>query len=263
MPEWDPNQYLKYGNERTRPAFDLLARIDLESPSNIIDLGCGPGNSTALLHARWPEARIEGLDSSPAMIAAASKDYPHLTWTVADIAAWQPDRRYDLIFSNAALHWVPDHAAMIPHLFSQLADGGVLAIQMPAHFQSPVHRILIETAAHPDWNELTGSARSAIRVERPSFYYDLLSPLASRIDLWETEYIHHLKSHHEIIEWMRGTALRPFLEALTEELRPIFENQILDALRNAYPMQKDGSLLFPFRRLFIVSGRRQAAGGRQ
>jgi len=256
MPLWDPNQYLKFGGERTQPAIDLLARVRLDAPYRIIDLGCGPGNSTALLHARWPESSIEGLDSSPDMIAAASRDYPQLRWTIGDISGWTPDRPYDLIFSNAALHWVPDHSRVIPHLFSHVAGGGALAIQMPAHFQSPVHRLLIEIAAHPDWAELTAQARSAIKVERPSFYYDLLSPLCSRIDLWETEYIHQLKSHQEIIEWMRGTALRPFLESLPgDETRSLFEERFLTALRQAYSLQLDGTLLFPFRRLFITAYR--------
>lgn len=256
MPHWDPNQYLKFGGERTQPAIDLLSRVKLASPRRIIDLGCGPGNSTALLHGRWPETEIVGIDSSAAMIAAAHETYPEWAWTVADIACWTPDRPYDLVYSNAALQWVPDHESLIPMLFSHVAPGGALAIQMPAHFQSPVHRILIEIAAHDEWQDLTTTAAEAIKVERPSFYYDLLSPLCSQIDLWETEYIHHLSSHREIVEWMRGTGLRPFLEALPDEnMKLLFEERFLTALQHSYSLQHDGTLLFPFRRLFIVANK--------
>ena len=256
MPSWDADLYLKFAGERTQPSVDLISRISLAHPRRIIDLGCGPGNSTAMLRQRWPAAEITGLDNSREMINAASQAYPGWTWVEGNIATWTAAQPFDLVFSNAALHWVANHAEVMPHLLRQVLPKGALAIQMPAHFRSPVHELMIEVSRNPAWKNKMQDATHAIKVERPAFYYDLLNPHASKLDLWETEYIHVMNSPAAILEWIRGTGLRPFLEALpSEEQRQRFEELFLAGLTGAYPAQRDGRVLFPFRRLFLLAYR--------
>ncbi len=254
MPSWDADQYLRFAGERTQPARDLAARIALSEPRRIIDLGCGPGNSTAILRQRWPAAQITGLDNSREMIAAASGSYPEGKWILSDAATWTAEIPFDIVFSNAALQWLPKHAALFPHLFLQVADGGALAVQMPAHFNSPLHREILETAGDPRWKHLMQSAANALTKESPSFYYNLLEPLASRLELWETEYYHIMETPQDMLEWFRGTGLRPFLSALeTEAEKRSFEEILLQRYIRSYPPQNDGRILFPFRRLFIIA----------
>jgi trans-aconitate 2-methyltransferase len=256
MPTWDPNLYLRFADERSQPALDLIRRIDLPEPRRIIDLGCGPGNSTRLLRQRWPGADITGLDSSPEMIATAAAAHPEGKWVQGDAATWTADTPFDLVFSNAALQWVPNHPAVFPHLLRQVSSRGALAVQMPVHFQSPVHQRILQIAAEPAWRDRTRAAASAIAVGRPSFYYDLLQPHTARLDLWETEYNHILEGPGAIVEWIRGTGLRPFLEALeNDEQRERFQELLLAGVTEDYPRQKDGRVLFPFRRLFLVAYR--------
>jgi trans-aconitate 2-methyltransferase len=256
MPTWDTSQYLKFAGERTQPAIDLVSKISASNPRRIIDLGCGPGNSTAILRQRWPEADITGLDSSGEMIATAAKTYPGCKWIEGNAATWTAAKPFDLVFSNAALQWCANHTELFPHLLRQVRGEGVMAVQMPAHFQSPVHQFILEIAKDSTWQHLMREAVHAIAVARPSFYYDLLQPQTSRLDIWETEYIHVLESPLAILEWIRGTGLRPFLEALeNEEQRNRFQEILLARLAAAYPRQKDGRVLFPFRRLFIVAYR--------
>ena len=251
---WQPHVYLRFADERTRPAVDLAARVEVDSPNHVVDLGCGPGNSTRVIRNRWPTATVVGVDSSTEMLAAATADQPDVEWQRGDISTWNPATRYDVVFSNAALQWVPGHATVFPRLIAAVADGGALAVQMPAHFDSPVHRLIVATSQLPPWRERTTAARSSIAVGRPGFYYDLLRPLVRRIDLWETEYVHQLDGAEAIVAWMRGTALRPYLAALGDD-RDEFERVLLDGLRAAYPKQADGRVLFPFRRLFVVAYR--------
>jgi trans-aconitate 2-methyltransferase len=254
MARWDPQVYLRYAGERTQPSLDLVMRIGVSNPRRIIDLGCGPGNSTAILRQRWPEADIIGLDNSPEMIAAASESFPEEKWVLGDAATWSDGTRFDIVFSNAALQWLPDHAGLFPHLFAQVASGGVLAVQMPAHYASPVHHVILRTADDPAWRHLMDKPRKALTKEPASFYYNVLQPLAARIDLWETEYYHIMDGPEAIIEWFRGTGLRPFLNALTNgEQKERFEEMLLEGYAQSYPRQQDGRILFPFRRLFIVA----------
>ncbi|HKB91711.1 MAG TPA: trans-aconitate 2-methyltransferase [Opitutaceae bacterium] len=256
MPVWDPKLYLKFGGERTQPAIDLLSRIQLGEPAHIVDLGCGPGNSTELLRQRWPNADIAGVDNSPSMIEAARKSRPSGVWLEGEIASWKPSAPCDLVFSNAALHWLPNHATLFPALMQDVALGGVLAVQMPAHFESPVHAAIIEIAEQSPWRSRMASAQSAIRVERPGFYYDSLQPFVRRIEIWETLYNHVMNGPEAILEWIRGTGLRPFLEALKDdEERREFTDRYLKKLTATYPRQCDGKVLFPFRRLFILAHR--------
>jgi trans-aconitate 2-methyltransferase len=257
MPRWDSDQYLKFASERTQPAIDLLARVAVDTPRSVADLGCGPGNSTALLRQRWPAATVLGVDSSAEMLAAARKAYPDGTWQLADIATWAPPTACDVVFSNAALQWVPEHARVFPHLMAQVAPGGVLAVQVPAHLNSPVHQAMLSVARDPAWCDRMHAATTAITVATPSVYYDLLQPLATHIDLWITEYQHVLDGPAEVIDWMRGTGLRPFLQALGDDAeRARFEAMLLPEVAKGYLRQADGRALFPFRRLFMVAHRR-------
>ncbi|HEX7007303.1 MAG TPA: trans-aconitate 2-methyltransferase [Alphaproteobacteria bacterium] len=254
MTEWSPSQYLKFADERTRPAADLLARVPLAAPAAIVDLGCGPGNSTELLARRWPDARLIGVDSSAAMLAQAASDHPEWIWEQADIAVWSPAAPVDLIFANAALHWVPDHGTLLPRLFGHVASGGALAVQMPRNFDAPSHALMRRVADAPRWRRrLAGVVGRP--VAEPAAYYDLLAPLARRLDLWESEYMHVLDGVDAILEWVRGTGLRPYLDPLDPAEREAFTDRYLAALADAYPRAADGKVLFPFKRLFLVAMR--------
>jgi trans-aconitate 2-methyltransferase len=256
MPTWNAAQYLKFGGERTRPSRDLAARIEVAQPARVIDLGCGPGNSTEVLAQRWPGAAITGLDNSAKMIEAAWAAHPQYRFVAADIAQWaaaEGGETFDVVFSNAALQWVPDHASLLPRLMARVAPGGALAFQMPGH-DSPAHRLMRSLANAiglrvVDWH-----------THEPSFYYDVLAPgvtqTAARVDLWETEYLHVMADAEAIVEWYRGSGLRPFLDALgTGAEREQFEADFLDGLRKAYPKRPDQRVLFPFRRVFAIAYR--------
>ncbi len=256
MPVWDAALYLRFSDERTRPAADLLARIPLDAPSHVVDLGCGPGNSTELLHRRWPSASIVGLDNSVEMLSAARAAFPHGRWVRADAAHWTADPLADVVFANASLQWVHDHARLFPRLLAQTAAGGVLAVQMPCNAGSPLHQQIRRVADAPEWRRTLAPASRAITVENAAFYYDVLRPHAHRLEIWETEYDHVLPNADAIVEWMRGTGLRPYLDALeTEEERTRFQEMLLAGLREAYRPRIDGRVLFPFKRIFIVAQR--------
>ncbi len=256
MPQWDPGTYLKFANERTQPAIDLINRIEIPGPARIIDLGCGPGTSTEALRRRWPESRILGLDRSPEMVEAARRTYPDWQFELGDAAHWTASEPFDLVFSNALLQWVPDHAALCPRLLEQVASGGALAAQMPALYDSPLHRQILEVSAESSWDSRMHAARAAAIRLPPAFYYDVLSSAAKRLDLWETTYYHVLAGLEAILEWVRGTGLRPFLEALaSDDERQRFEQLLLARFKETYPRRADSRVLFPFRRLFFVAYR--------
>jgi trans-aconitate 2-methyltransferase len=249
MPSWNADQYLKFEEERTQPCRDLAARLPVESVRSIVDLGCGPGNSTRILAEKWPNARITGVDNSASMIDVARREQPEHQWVVSDITQWSADERehFDAVFSNAALQWVPDHATLYPRLFARVAPGGSIAVQIPSDFNSLPHRLMREVAS-PDLKVKEWHAHS------PGFYYDLLAPLSARVELWETEYQHVLPNADAIVEWYKGTGLRPFLEALTTDSdRTQFLAEYLKRIRAAYPLRPDGKVLFPFRRLFVMA----------
>lgn len=260
MPTWDPNQYLRFGDERTRPCRDLVARIALDTPARIVDLGCGPGNSTDILADRWPEASILGLDSSADMIASArdahaSEDPARRTWATGEIAAWARDESdmYDLVFSNAALQWVPDHGTLYPQLFARVAPDGALAVQVPDNFGAVAHQTMRELAASPGWRKRfpDGAVREWY-VHDLAFYYDMLAPRASRIDAWTTEYLHVLPSADAIVEWYRGSGLRPFLDILTLGEQEQFVDAFRIRMQAAFPPRPNRRVLFPFRRFFLI-----------
>jgi trans-aconitate 2-methyltransferase len=251
MLDWNAPQYLRFADERTRPCRDLVARIDLTAPRTIVDLGCGPGNSTAVLAERWPTAAITGLDNSPDMLSAAHRDHPGLTWVQSDIAEWALDTApVDVVFSNAALQWVPDHAALFPRL---LARARVLAVQLPTASDAPAQRAIRQLATSAEWRPRFARAVIDWHSHDASYYYDALAAGAASLDIWETDYMHVLEGPEAIVEWYRGTGLRPFLNALPDALRAEFLAAYLDAIRPHYPARIDGRVLFPFRRLFLVA----------
>jgi len=250
---WNPERYLAFGDERTRPGADLLARVPLATPARVADLGCGPGNSTALLAQRWPEAEVLGIDSSVALLAQAAASATTAAWLKSDIAAWEPDAPFDLLFSNAALHWLPDHASLLPRLLAHLRPGGVLAVQVPRNSAAPSHALLREVASAGSWAERAVSCLADEPVATPERYYDLLAPLTAALDIWQTEYLHVLEGEDPVLSWTRSTALRRVASVLDPEEQARFEAEYARLLRRAYPKRPDGRSLFPFRRLFIVA----------
>jgi len=254
MPNWDPGQYLRFAKQRTQPCVDLLSRIEMERVEYAADLGCGPGNSTEKLADRFPLAKVIGVDNSAEMIAKARQDYPRLEFVQCDARTWASDRPCDVILSNAVFQWVGEHEKLLPRLMGQLSEGGVLAVQMPRNFQSPTHRILREMAGEARWSSKLGE-REPYWVQEPAFYYDVLKAVASEVEIWETEYIHVMPDQEAIVEWYKGTGLRPYLEALDEREREEFLGQYLERLKHAYPRQKDGMVLFPFLRIFFLARR--------
>jgi trans-aconitate methyltransferase len=333
MAGWNPDQYLKFSDERTQPCRDLASRIALPQVRTAIDLGCGPGNSTQVLAERWPDAQITALDSDAAMINAAIESNGRGRWITGDIAKWAAEKpgasaekpvesaagktagtpaqkpaeaapqaapeappenaspissegapagssvdtpvsvsgnapaaapvgatnneQYDVVFSNAALQWLPDHVTLYPQLFSHVAPGGALAIQIPSSFDRPAHRLLREMAASLAWRKWfpTGRVRNW-HAQDSEFYYDLLAPLASRIDLWQTEYFHVMPNAEAVVEWCKGTGMRPYLTAIGEDAdRDKFLAEYTEKIRAAYRPRPDGRILFPFLRIFLIAYR--------
>jgi trans-aconitate 2-methyltransferase len=253
MQGWDAGQYLRFADERTRPALDLLARLDLAAPRRAIDLGCGPGNSTALLRERWSDAEIAGLDASPDMLAAARHDHPGIDFIAGDIAEWAPAAPYDLVFSNAALQWVGDHARLLPRLLAPVAPGGALAVQMPRNHDFETHALMRRVAAEGPWRDRLAGARDPSPVRPPEFYYDCLAPLSGRVVLWETNYIQVMEGVDAIVAWLHGTGLRPFLARLDRAEQPLFLDRYKALLAEAFPSRADGKILLPYPRLFFIA----------
>jgi trans-aconitate 2-methyltransferase len=245
---WDPKNYMRFANERTRPAAELLARVTNDDPEFVADLGCGPGNSTSLLASRWPKADVEGIESSPEMIAEAKASGVRARWTLADVAQWQPQQRYDVIFSNATLQWLDDHAHLLPRLMGYVRDGGALAVQMPRNFDAPSHALMREVAAAGPWAAKLRDVRK-LNVGEPAFYYDILSKLTASLDIWETTYLQVMEGDDPVYRWVSATGLRPFAQALDGEEREAFLSEYRRRLREAYPKRTDGKTLFPFQRI--------------
>ena len=252
---WSPAQYVRFEADRTRPVRDLLAAIPPIEARTVIDLGCGPGNSTELLCARYPGAVATGLDTSPAMLAAARARLPQVTFAEGDITTWNASRPVDVILVNAVLQWVPDHATLLPHLLTQLAPGGSLAVQMPENMAEPSQRAMDETAANGPWSGLLATAggfRSAMLSVDATIR--LLRPLCSHVDVWRTTYMHILPGGPDaIVEWFKGSGLRPFLAPLEPREQTGFLDRYRRRIADAYPALPDGSAVLPFPRLFIVA----------
>jgi len=257
MDDWNADLYRQFETERTRPAKDLLARVDIDAPDQVIDLGCGPGNSTELLAVKFPSAKVTGLDTSENMLASARTRLPKCHFEQADIATWHPDTPPNLLYANASLQWVPGHEQLFPRLLSMLARNGVLAAQMPDNFEEPSHRLMREVAATGPWAQTIGDA-TKLRIGRLPIaaYYDLLAPHAAEMDVWRTTYHHPMPSAEAIVNWVRGTGLKPFIDPLPEPERAEFLRQYTRKISEAYPAHADGRLLLAFPRMFIVARRK-------
>ncbi|WP_375422789.1 trans-aconitate 2-methyltransferase [uncultured Friedmanniella sp.] len=259
MPTWDPGTYLQFADQRGRPFADLLARVGADHPLTVVDLGCGPGQLTAGLAARWPTATITGVDSSPEMVARAAEHAgPRVSFVVGDLAEWQPDAPVDVLLSNATLQWVPEHRSLLPQLVAAVAPGGWFAFQVPGNFGEPSHRLLHELASDPRFADATAD------VERPSSaepvdYLDDLTALGCTVDVWETTYLHQLSGPDPVFRWISGTGARPVLQALDGPRRAEFETEYRALLDRAYPPGPAGTVL-PFRRIFAVARRRPETG---
>lgn len=259
---WNPAQYLQYEDARLRPALDLLARVPLERPASIVDLGCGAGNVAQWLARRWPHAQIDGVDGDEAMLdraranTAGSSSY---RWMQADLAAWRPERPVDVIYSNAALHWLDGHETLFPRLMTDVVPGGALAVQMPDNFRAPSHRLLYEVAQSQRWHDAVARFVRPDPVHPPQRYFDWLAPHVRAVDIWTTEYLQVLAARedgeHPVVAWTKGSALVPMLAALNADARDTFVADYAQRIEGAYRRRDDGTVLFPFRRVFIVAQR--------
>ena len=254
---WSAKQYVAFEDERTRPARDLLAAIPPVEARSAIDIGCGPGNSTELLLERFTSATVRGVDSSTDMIEAARKRLPQVQFDTVDIGTWNESGPFDVIFANAVLQWLPDHANLLPALVSKLSPGGSLAIQMPDNLNEPSHRLMRDVAANGPWaSKLADAAGQRTKMASVSDYYSMLRPHCARVDVWRTTYHHPLAGGASgVVEWFKGSGLRPFLEPLDDAEKAHYLKQYHAAIEQAYPTLSDGSVLLPFPRLFIVATR--------
>lgn len=254
---WSAQQYTKFEDERTRPVRDLLAGIPNLAAATAADIGCGPGNSTELLQKRFPDAVVTGMDSSSDMIAAARKRLPAIQFEIADIASWTNAGPFDVILSNAALQWVPHHETLMPGLVAKLSPGGSLAVQMPDNLEEPAHRLMREIAADGPWaKKLAGAAKARTERLAPDWYYGKLRGLAAKVDVWRTTYHHVLSGGPAaVVEWFKGSGLRPFLDPLAEDERTAYLARYEAEIARAYPAYPDNTVLLPFPRLFFVATR--------
>ncbi len=254
MSDWQPNQYLKFKDDRTQPSIDLVNRIEVDSPKRIIDIGCGPGNSTKILKDRWPDAEIIGLDNSKAMLEKAQTTDSSIEWVLMDSNADLSEfGKFDIIFSNAALQWMPEHEVLIPKLFEMLNEGGVIAIQVPSVKHLPIYAEIQNLIKEGRWSPYFEAP--PIYPKHFSFphFYDIISSLSKTLKAWQTDYITILNSHDDVVEWYKGTALRPFLNMIPDEaLQAEFCSDYREKIVEAYPMEKDGKVLLPFTRIFFT-----------
>lgn len=254
MADWSPSLYRRFEDERTRPVRDLLAQVPLDAPALVFDMGCGPANSTELLAVRWPGAAIVGLDNSPAMLEEARKRLPSRSFALADAATWRPPEATSLVFANAIYQWLPDHLDVLPRVLDALEPGAVLAVQMPDNLAEPTHRLMKDVAEAGPWASRLASAPRA-PLPPPRAYYDALKPLAARVDIWHSIYNHVLDDAAAVVEWVRSTGLKPFLDPLTPDEQAEFLRQYQAKVAQAYPPAADGKVLLRFPRMFIVAVR--------
>jgi trans-aconitate 2-methyltransferase len=253
---WNPQQYLKFSGHRLRPAVDLLMRIPELTVRSVADLGAGAGNVTRLIKERWQDATVVGVEGSAKMVAAARTTAPEIEWLHQDLGFWRPPHKYDVIYSNAALHWLPEHARLFPSLMENVEPGGILAVQMPRNFEAPSHFLIAETALNGPWRSQVEHLVLPPPVGEPQYYHDLLAPLSKDIDIWETEYLQILEGDNPVKEWTKGTWLTRYLDVLQGDEKAAFEAAYGERVAKAYPRNSRGQTLFPFRRLFIVAQRK-------
>jgi trans-aconitate 2-methyltransferase len=261
---WDPGQYLRFADYRERPFDELVARVGVDSPRLVVDLGCGPGTTTARIGDRWPSARIVGVDSSPEMIErATSLARPgQLSFEPGDVRSWQPQEPVSVIVCNAVLQWVPEHVELLPRFIEWLEPGGVLAFQVPANFDVPIHTELRRLATSGRWSIPTDGLLRDAPVLMPAGYLDRLQAAGADADVWETTYLQVLRGQDAVLEWARGTALRPVLSVLDAEEAASFEEAYRTALRVAYPLDPAGRSVLPYRRIFAVATKAADGAGR-
>jgi trans-aconitate 2-methyltransferase len=250
---WDPDVYLAFADQRARPFYDLLARVGAERPRRVVDLGCGAGNLTAQMARRWPDAVVEALDSSPEMVAAARER--GVDATVGDLRTWTPQRDTDVVFSNAAAQWVPEHAELMVRWAGQLPAGAWIAVQMPGAFESPSHAAVRAVARREPYAKLLRDVpfRVGTVVDTPAHYAELLIDAGCTVDAWETTYVHQLTGEHPVLDWISGTVLIPVRDRLSEDRWQQFRQELIPLLADAYPARPDGTTFFPFRRVFVVA----------
>lgn len=255
MAKWNSEQYLKFKAQRTQPCKDLISRLDMSDASSILDIGCGPGNSTAELRRKNQNAYILGIDSSDDMILKAKQLYNDVDFMLCDASSSLDSlQKFDIVFSNACLQWIPDHMEFIPKMFSKLNKNGVMAVQIPLNFDEPIHKIISEVAQLPKYRKKLSIQLRVFYTLKPEEYYDILSELTNEFDIWKTVYHHQMKSHSDIMEWYKGTGLRPYLQAFDcDEDRAAFEADVYSMVEKAYPLQKNGDIIFRFPRLFFTA----------
>ena len=252
--DWNPALYLKFDKERIQPSIDLVSRIDVSNPHKIIDIGCGPGNSTQILVQRWPDATIVGADNSPAMIKKASNDYPNQKWLLFDAGKDDIDEKFDIVFSNATIQWIPNHNKLIQRFSGLLNDEGILAVQVPLFFDMALGKSIAEIAEQPKWKAASKGVKELFTIHNASYYYEHLSTYFRRIDIWVTDYYHVMESQVAILEMIRSTGLKPYLERIASDTdKKEFETLILNKIIQDYPSQSNGKALFPFKRLFFLA----------
>jgi trans-aconitate 2-methyltransferase len=254
---WSSAQYLTFEAERTRPVRDLVQAVPTQSVASAVDLGCGPANSTEVIATHWPNAALQGIDNSADMVAAARKRMPAHSFTLADLSDWQDEGPFDLILSNAVLHWVPDHESLLPRLARRLTPRGTLAIQMPDNIDEPAHRLMRDIAAQPEFAaKLSDLGGTRTKVESPAWYFALLAAHCSHIDIWRTTYHHVLEGGPDaVVEWFKGSGLRPFLSPLDPAEQAEFLRRYRDGIAREYETLPSGATLLPFPRLFIIAVR--------
>lgn len=253
MADWNSELYLKFAKERTRPSIDLAAALSVDNPTNILDIGCGPGNSTNVLRDRYPYAYILGIDSSPDMIAKAKSEYSDIFFTLCNAKNIDSlNMKFDVIFSNACLQWIPDHDTLIPYIFTFLNKGGTLAVQMPINYNEPAHKILAELAQGDKWRDKLTFKRE-LHTLRTALYFDILSSLTDTFDIWETTYVHRLRSYEEFALWYSSTGMKPYLDRLEQQDKAEFTADFISCIEKEYPIQENGEIIFRFPRLFFTA----------
>lgn len=254
MPEWNPTQYTKFIKERTLPSVDLVNKINISDPREIIDIGCGPGNSTKVLADKFPNAHIIGADNSEKMIYRAKAQNPELDFMLFDANTDFPalGKKFDVVFSNACIQWIPNHHKLIKNMMSILNDGGTLAVQTPMNCKEPIHLIINDVSAREKWRNKFENPRIFYNLTQ-SEYFDLLSEMSADFSIWETVYCHRMPSHESIMEWYKGTGLRPYLDALNASEALEFENDVYSEIVKAYPVQANGEIIFRFPRFFFIA----------
>jgi trans-aconitate 2-methyltransferase len=252
--DWNPELYLKFDRERLQPSIDLVSHINFVNPTKIIDIGCGPGNSTQILVQRWPDSEITGVDNSKSMIERALKDYPNQEWRLVNVGTNEIKGKYDIVFSNATIQWIPDHYQLLEKFRNILTNNGLIAVQLPLFWDMPIGKAILRVAASDRWFSLTEGVSDLFTIHDYSYYYDRLSELFKSVEIWETDYFHILNSQLSILEMIRSAGLRPYLERLEADTdRKDFEETVLKEIVKDYPLQKNGKVLFPFKRLFFIA----------